>query len=124
VKRITVLERRIDPSVLEPASNVAAELIEGARELARLDRHRRLATTRSDRAAAIANDQLWDVVATGATSEPRTVVPLALPAIRTMLIDAIRTMTIEITEISRCLWARLNLPAIPTPAANELCRST
>ena len=41
-----------------------------------------------------------------------------------MLIDAIRTMTIEITEISRCLWARLNLPAIPTQAANELCRST
>ena len=45
-------------------------------------------------------------------SEPEPVAPVALAPISTMLIDAIRTMIMEMMEMSRCLRARLILPAI------------
>ena len=59
-------------------------------------------------------------------SEPadfQPVAPVALAAIRTMLMDAIRTPIIDMIEMSRCLLARLMLPGILAQETNGLPRN-
>lgn len=63
------------------------------------------------------------VVAAAVMAEPETVAPVALAPIRTMLIDAIRTMIIEMMEMSRCLRGRLMLPTILARETNGLSRT-
>ena len=64
------------------------------------------------------------MVAAAVMSGPGTVAPAAVDASRTMPTEAIRTMIMEMTEVRRCLRARLISPAIRIQETNGFWRNT